>query len=160
MFYFFILNKYICYDNIMAYSYKGSNTMPTELQFIDFAIGIVGLILTIGTLATSLNLKKHLVKRVEIESFRNKKQDILNKIDGYINSINEDKIFSNDDKQTFRAILTQFAIEIQSSYTFLSKNSKQKLKSVHDLLNKYPIYWENVASELVALKSYLQKEII
>lgn len=126
--------------------------MPTELQFIDFAIGIVGLILTIGTLATSLNLKKRLVKRVEIESFRNKKQDILNKIDGYIKSINEDKIFSNDDKQTFRTILTQFAIEIQSSYTFLSKNSKQKLKSIHDLLNKYPIYWENVASELVALK--------
>lgn len=134
--------------------------MPLWVQWIDFAIGIIGFLLTIGTLWTSLKLKKHLVKRVEIESFRNKKQDILNQIDGFINSINEDKIFKNDNKQTFRPKVSQFATKIQSSYSFLSINSKQKIKKIHALLNRYPINWESVATELVALKSYLQKEII
>lgn len=134
--------------------------MPLWVQWSDYIIGILGLGLTIGTLLTSLNLKKHLVKRAEIESFRSHKQEILNQIDGFIHSINEDKIFKKDDKQTFRPKVSQFATEIQSSYSFLSRKSKQKVKKVHALLNIYPIDWENVATELVALKSYLQKEII
>lgn len=134
--------------------------MPLWIQWCDFIIGILGLLLTIGTLWTSVNLKKHLTKRAEIELFRNEKQDILDQIEGFIHSINEDKIFKNDDKQTFRPKVSQFATEIQSSYSFLSRNSKQTVKKVHALLSKYPIDWENVATELVALKSYLQKEII
>lgn len=137
--------------------------MPLELQWIDFIVGIFGLLLTIGTLVTSLNLKKQLVKRAEIESFRNKRQEILDKIDGFINSINEDKIFTKDNKKTFDSKLLQFIVEIKSSYTFLSNNSIKKAKNIYNLLNKPILYdgdWRAVATELVALKSYLQKEII
>lgn len=137
--------------------------MPLELQWIDFIVGIVGLLLTIGTLVTSLNLKKQLVKRAEIESFRNKRQEILDKIDGFINSINEDKIFIKDNKKTFDSKLLQFIVEIKSSYTFLSNNSIKKANNIYNLLNKLILYnedWRVVATELVALKSYLQKEII
>lgn len=137
--------------------------IPLWIQWIDIIIGIIGFLLTIGTLLTSLNLKKHLVKRAEIESFRNRKQNILYQIDGFVNSINEDKIFAKDNKKVFETKLLQFIVEIRTSYTFLSNNSIKKTKHLYNLLNKPILYdgdWKTIATELVALKSYLQKEII
>lgn len=137
--------------------------MPIELQYFDFGLSVIGFIITLWTLGTSLSVKKQLQQKFEQTSFQSSQQDILFQIEGFINSINEDHIYKTDNDKTFRPALSQFLMDIETRFTFLSRTTKNKIKSIRKKLhdpNPTTDTWTSIASDLIALKNYLNKELI
>ena len=135
--------------------------MPLWLQYLGFLISLFGFLLTIATFITSLNVRKQLLKRSEKDLFRIEKDDIISKIEGFISSINEDQIFF-DNKAFYQSVL-QFLTNIETRFSFLSKSSQKKIKTLQNTLCSSALHekdWMDIANDLIALKNFLDKELI
>lgn len=131
--------------------------MPLWLQYIDFAIGILSFFITIFTLKTAYRVKKQLIHNAELGDFRENIENILQQIQGYIASINDDGLSD----EIFNSTLIQFLTDLQTRYTFLSRNTKHLMGTLNKLLNKpslSPNDWHDIANYLIKLKNYLKKE--
>lgn len=135
--------------------------MPLWLQYLGFFISLFGFLLTIATFATSLNVRKQLLKKSEKDLFRIEKGDIISKIEGFISSINEDRIFVSD--KNFHQTILQFLTDIETRFAFFSKSSQRKIKALQNTLRSSFLHeedWMNIANNLIALKNFLNKELI
>ena len=141
--------------------HERSDHMSIYLEYLDFILGIIGFLITIGTLRTAISVKKHVIQNAEQQSFRQQNTEIISRISGYINSINEDKIYSTDNNRSFQPELSQFLIDLKTQFTFLSKNSRKPIESLHRLLNKSDLTsndWNRIAELLITLRNMLKKE--
>lgn len=135
--------------------------MPLWSQYLGLFISLLGFLLTIATFVTSLNVKKQLLKKSEKDLFRVEKDDMISKIDGFISSINEDQIFVNDKK--FHQSILQSLTNIETRFSFLSKSSRKKIEALQNTLRSPSLRdkdWMDIANDLIALKNFLDKELI
>lgn len=135
--------------------------MPGWVQCVDFVIGVVGFIITLITLKTAYSVRKQLIHNAELSDFRNSADDIIQRIDGYIASINEDKLYISDNDLTLKPTIIQFMVDIQTRFCFLSKSTQKPLKKILHQMNNpnmLPSDWNNIANQLIKLKNFIRKE--
>lgn len=135
--------------------------MPIWLQYIDFSMGVIGFFITLITLKTAYSVKKQLVHVAELSEFRNNIENLIQEIEGYIASINDDQLYTTDNAQTLNKALTQLLTDIQSRFSFLSKRTNRLIKGAFDLLknpNMLPSDWSVLALQLIKIKNQLRKE--
>ena len=135
--------------------------MPEYIEWIGFFATIIGLIISIGTLVTSLSVKRQVQQKFERGSFQNNKRNIIDKIDGFVGSINQDYIYKSDSDKTFQPALSQFLVALDTDFTFLSKRTKKVITSLHKKINNPNISqndWRKIAEDLIALRNSLKKE--
>ncbi len=135
--------------------------MPEWLQYIDFSLGLIGFVITLCTLGTALSVKKQIIQRAEYRAFKQNLPIITGQIQGYIDSINEDAIYSSDSTRNFNASLSQFLIDLRTKFTFLSKASQKTINSVHKKLenpNLTDSDWNAIAEQLISLRNAIGKE--
>ena len=137
--------------------------MPEWLQYIDFSLGLIGFVITLLTLGTALSVKKQILQNAEYQIFKKEIRGVIGKIEGYINSINEDKIYSSDNNRSFKPELSQFLINLKTQFTFLSKDSQKVINVLHKKLESPNLTnndWNTIAEQLITLKNMLQKEVL
>lgn len=135
--------------------------MPLYIEWIGFGATIISLFISIGTLITSLTVKKQVQQKFERNSLRNDILKIQNMLEGFVNSINQDYIFKSDNDRTFRPNLSQFLTELSTDFTFLKHKSRRIINYLQKTLNNPNLSnedWGNVANKLIALKNNLKKE--
>lgn len=137
--------------------------MPFWIQCIDVGAGLIGFIITLITLLTTCSVKKQIIHNAEREIFKQEVAGVIGKVDGFINSINEDKIYVPDNNRSFKPALSQFLTDVKTRFTFLSKDSAKLLAVLHKKLDNPNLTendWGIIAEQLIALKNTLQKEAL
>lgn len=77
---------------------------------------------------------------------------MLQRIEGYIASISEDKLYLTDNGLTLKPAITQFIVDVQTRFSFLSKSTQKPLKKILNQLsnpNMLPADWYDVANQLI-----------
>lgn len=90
--------------------------MPLWLDYLCAILGIIGFFITIITLINTIRLNKAIIETKERVKLKTELQNVVNKIDGFVNSLNE----KQDDEVLYESI-DSFITEISASYTFLSE---------------------------------------
>lgn len=137
--------------------------MPILLDYISFLVGVGGLLLTFRTFLNTRDFRKMLVQREERIELTKEMHTLLSKIDAFINSINEDKIYARDNDRTFRPSLYQFLTDLLTRFSFLSTATQKKIKSLQkrmDNPNLTADEWNRIANELIVIKNHLKKELL
>ena len=137
--------------------------MPIWLDYISFLIGVGGLLLTFRTFLNTRDFRKMLVQREERIELTKEMHALLSKIDAYINSINEDKIYVRDNDRTFRPSLSQFLTDLLTRFSFLSAPTQKKIKSLQKTIHNPNLTadeWNHIANELIVIKNHLKKELL
>ncbi len=135
--------------------------MPIWLQYIDFGIGVIGLIITVFTLKVAYSVKKQIINKAELLDFRESVDNIMQMIDGYVGSINDDQLYNLDNGQTLKLKIAQFITDTETRFSFLPKHIKKTLRKISVLLNKQNMHdtdWTKIANQLIKLKNSLRKE--
>lgn len=135
--------------------------MPLYIEWIGFGATLISLFISIWTLITSLSVKKQVQQKFERNSLKSDILKIQSKIDGFVNSINQDYIFKSDNDRTFKPNLSQFLTGLSTDYTFLTHKSRRIINSLQKTLNNPNLTnddWGKVANELITLKNNLKKE--
>ena len=133
--------------------------MPIELQYVSFAISILGFLITLGTFYKACCVNKKILQLYESEKFHVMRQEILDKLEGYILSIEQDHLYKSDSKKTLVPNILLHLKDLETRYTHLSRKTKKNITNTKKYLNCPPINWQNVAESLIALKNSIEKEI-
>lgn len=131
--------------------------MPTWMEYISFFSGIISLILTFFTYLNTRNFKRQLIHNAELSDFRETIEDTIHQITGYISSINDDGLSD----ETFKSALLQFLTDLETRYSFLSRNTQKVIHTLKKCLDNpelSPADWHIVANQLIKLKNSLNKE--
>ena len=97
--------------------------MPICFQYIDFVIGIFGLFISLFTLYATFNVRKRIIHNAEYSDFYNSIDEITDKLQADINSINDDRLRN----PKFVTLLSQELTDIETRFTFLSPKAKRPI---------------------------------
>ena len=99
--------------------------------------------------------------KYEVKKFNAEFDQIISKINSHINSIQQDQIYKNDAVNSYSQTLSNFIVDLESSYSFLPHECTSYLKSIKSAV-KQPIItserWNNIAENLIRLRNFLEKE--
>lgn len=133
--------------------------MPIEFQYASFVISIIGFFITLGTFYKACSVNKKILQLYESEKFHIMRQEILDRIEGYILSIKQDHLYNSDSKETLAPNILLHLKDLETKYTHLSRKTKKNIANTKKYLNCPPINWQSVAESLIALKNSIEKEI-
>ena len=97
-----------------------------DLAYVSDILGIIGFLLTVITLLTTLNVRSQVIHSHEKQHFKASFEQTYGKIDGFIRSLSMDNL----DTKSFYQQIDLFMVDLLSSYTFLNYRIKLKCKSV------------------------------
>lgn len=135
--------------------------MPDYLVWIDFFISVIGFFITIATLITTHSVKRRILQKAEYTAFQQELRQILDQIQGFLNSINIDHIYKTDRSSNFQWLLSQFLTDLQSRFSFLNRRSVKRISKIQQMVVKSQNTddeWLSIAKELIVLKNLLGKE--
>jgi len=133
--------------------------MPVILQYISFIIGILSFIITGATFIVAWHVNRKILRLHESEKFHINRQEIIDKLDGYIRSIQNDYLYKYDSETTLQPDILVHLKDIATKYTHLSRMTKKLITDAENYLKCPSIDWLKVAETLVSLKNYIEKEI-
>ncbi|MFG6363956.1 hypothetical protein [Schaedlerella sp.] len=133
--------------------------MPLSLQYISFFVSILGFIITIGTFIMACRVNKKILRLRESENFHINRQEIIDKLEGYIRSITADHLHESDSGKTLRPDILMHLTDIKTKYTHLSPKTKEYITDAETRLNRPSIDWLKVARILISLRNSIDKEI-
>lgn len=133
--------------------------MPLSLQYISFFVSILGFIITIGTFIMACHVNKKILQLHESEKFHINRQEIIDKLDGYIRSIMSDHLYESDSGKTLHPDILMHLTDIKTKYTHLSQKTKEYITDAETRLNRPSIDWLKVAEILISLRNSIDKEI-
>lgn len=97
-----------------------------NLAYVSDILGIIGFLLTVITLLTTLNVRSQVIHSHERQHFKANSEQIYGNIDGFIRSLSMDNL----DTKRFYQQIDVFMVDLLSRYTFLNFRIKLKCKSV------------------------------
>lgn len=133
--------------------------MPATLQYIDFIISSIGFIITIATFFAALRVNKKIKTINAQEQFHIKRSEILNELQGYICSINNDKLQNNDPGNTLFVSISQYLTDLYTKYTHFSFHTRRCIKSTLKKIYVTSPDWNKIANSLISLKNCIEKEL-
>ncbi len=128
-----------------------------NLAYISDILGIIGFVLTVITLVTTLNVRSQVIHSHEKQHFKASLEQIHGKLDGFIRSLSVDNLDTN----SFYQQIDIFMVDLLSRYTFLNFRIKLKCKSVsqdaRSIKDKQAMNMK-LTKHLTELKNMISKE--
>lgn len=133
--------------------------MPVSLQYISFFVSILSFFITIGTFFMACCLNKKILQLHESEKFHINRQEIIDRLDGYIGSIKDDQLYKSDSEGTLQPDILMHLTDIKTKYTHLSRKTQEYITNAETLLKRPCIDWLKAAEILISLRNSIDKEI-
>ena len=133
--------------------------MTTPLDYFNFGLGILSALLTLGTFITSIQVKKKINHVRERDGFFQERPSIIGELEGFINSINTDKLQNSDPRGILKSQISQYCTNLKTKYTFFSFKTKRTLSRLETQLLYDNVNWDTIAKSLITLKNYVNKEL-
>ena len=128
--------------------------MPVWLQRIEFIISCLGLFVSIYTLCITWSIRKKVLLLRQIENFHLAREQHINRLIGFVNSIQKDHLTS----ATMRSDIRIFLRDLQTGCEFFSRKTKKQLKlAIAEVDNESP-NWDRLIDYLITIKNYLPGE--
>lgn len=134
---------------------------PLWLQNLNTIVGFLGFFITIQTLRTTYSVKKQLGDKYEIQKFNQNFNQIIAQIDSHLSSIQQDQIYVNDRSNFYTRKISNFVVNVESSYTFLPYRCTHQLNAIKRLASQQIVSsedWNCIAEHFIKLKNFLEKE--
>lgn len=133
--------------------------MPLILQYISFAISVISLVLTLLTFINTCRVNKKFTLIRDREQFHRDRKEISDKLEGFIRSIDIDRLHEADESNTLSQKISTELINIETKYTNLSWRTRKFIHKSMKCVDSDNIDWKLLRKLLTTLRNYINKEM-